>query len=1692
MDSKTHYPKLLIHLFATFILSTLLYFNASAQTNIFQLMERTDLKIDSIEKLATQHFTAVGTGKGSGYKQYQRWLYERKFHIDDKGYYITPEEEDNKFLNFASNQKHNKFNTSTWTEMGPKTWSYTNGWNPGIGRITSVAVHPSDTTKIYVSSPGGGIWKSLNSGKDWAPLTDNTNSSWMNISHITIDPNNQNIIYASLASGGVLKSINAGSTWSMTSSGPSNPRKVLVHPNNSNIIFATAANGIHRSVNAGASWTKVCTSSMEDIEFNPYNPDIMYASSISGTSCVWRSIDNGLNWTAIGATSGITTAGRTLLAVAPNNAAIVYAVQANGSVFGKFYKSTDTGKTYTAIITGSAASGTNFFGYEIDGKGTTGQATYDMAICVNPTNANEVHIAGVISWKSTNGGLTFKAETEWYYPNTTGYNHADIHALEWVGKTIYSGSDGGIYKSVDRGDNWIDLSIGLGIRQIYRIACSPTNSNVIVLGAQDNGTSMRQSSGVWKDWLGADGMDCMISPTDASVAFGTVQRGEMYKTSNAGVTIKYVSNPSTGNWITPLAMHPRSHDTIYAGWNGVWRSNNSGTSWTKISGTSIPYNIDVLTVSPTNVNYIYAAVGSTLYRTSNAGISWSSVTTPAPITSVCVSPNNPEKIWITFNSSVYRVFLSNDMGSNLTDLSSGLPSMSARSIVVDDKSWEGIYVGMNIGVYYRDNVNKSWILHGTGLPFVAINEVEIQKASKKLRIATYGRGVWESDLQDPTYCFAVETTDSSNILDNAVKLHWPAVKDATEYIVEYKTSNSTIWNDRQKTTDTSINLVGLLSQTDYNWRIKTQCLNDSSSSILSNFTTLPSCNAPSNLYSNNISTSGATLNWSNVSGAQSYTVEYKTSASSSWTGTTTLTGNSITLSGLSAGTNYDWNIKTNCSWGSSNIVLSGFTTLSNCNTPTNPYSNSITTNSAIAKWTVVSGSLGYSVEYKPASSSTWIFAGTTTNNNFPISDLTSGLTYNWRVQNNCNGNSSTYLQSSFTTNCAEVTNIISSNVTPTSATISWNATSGAINYLVEYKLATALTWNVLGYATKSTYTLSNLKVDTEYEFRIRTRCSANNSPYVVYKFKTNVGCLAPGSLTVNNIKNDSVTLRWAEATDATSYVVEYKVAGSSNWTGTSTITGLSQVISSLSAGTSYDWQIKSSCPVGFSSFAQSAFETSCDVPTNPVANNITFKSAQLNWDAAYGATNYIVEFKPSTSSKWFISKPVTTPSIIINELNSGVNYDWRVRTNCYAQTPTYLESTFTTLCVAPIQLANNSVQFDGATLGWLKLGPAKTFTFEYKLNSDTTWNSVSDLTNPNYSVTNLLSGNKYNWRVKNVCAVNESDYTSSTFTTLCIAPEQASAANLTSSTADLNWNAVNGAKSYQVDYQLASDNHWTSLSANTSNQISLTNLSTGLYNWRVSTNCPEQTSNSLVSNFILYCGSQSEGKNTEYIRFVNLGSISRTSLNDNGYFYGLNHNTILYPGTEYLLNFAPGFSSEQKTEYWSIFIDYNRNGSFTESNELVGQYITSDSALASLIFTAPSVVEHGNTRMRISMKHDDYPTPCNYFADGEVEDYSITLTSLPMAPPKIKDGESISDLVVYPVPSNSYLFYSYSLSAETTNLDLQVTDMAGKQLLTKKYSEIQGTYTDKLDVSSYSPGIYFLSIKTPNGLKVTKFMVAGK
>jgi photosystem II stability/assembly factor-like uncharacterized protein len=733
------------------------FFAKAQDVNIHELIQRNNLTMSQIDSIAEAYFAKAGRVRGTGYKQYERWKYEQQFHLHEDGTFINRASEFQAYQAvlpaLQNNAQKERKSPTPWKELGPYSWTRTSGWNPGVGRLTSVAVHPSDEKTIYVSSPGGGLWKTVDGATSWSPLLDSVNSAWMDFFNLCIAPSEPTTIYAGLNQGGVLKSTDAGITWKACAGGPNGIRKILVYPSSADTLFVAAINGLFRSINGGKNWTITKSGEFQDVEYLSNSPNVLIASTPN--NFVVRSTDLGASWTNI----KLASSGRTLLAVSPSNNNIVYAVQARGNLFGRFYRSEDAGLTFNTTIIGDHKKGTNFFGYSPMATDSAGQATYDMAICVNPKNPDEVHIAGVACWKTLDGGFSFTVETAWNLPNSIGYNHSDVHGLEWINDNIYSVSDGGVYISKNQGNDWKDLSSGLGIRQFYRIACAKTDENLITGGAQDNGSTFRQSDGAWREWLGADGMDGVISPTNATTAIGTSQYGSIYKTTDGGLTQNSLKRPFkidsnnkevqiTGNWVTPIAMHPNSHDTVYGGWDGIYRSDNGGSKWIKLNKDVSTGSLNCLVIAPSDANYIYAANSSRLFRTADGGETWTTSSAAGNITSICVSPRNPEKIWITTSAPTNNVKVSTNMGTTFTNIGTGLPSVAARSITVDNERTEGLYVGMNIGVYYKDNVNKKWTVHAPGLPLVAVNEVELQQKSRKVRVGTYGRSIWESAMQD--------------------------------------------------------------------------------------------------------------------------------------------------------------------------------------------------------------------------------------------------------------------------------------------------------------------------------------------------------------------------------------------------------------------------------------------------------------------------------------------------------------------------------------------------------------------------------------------------------------------------------------------------------------------------------------------------------------------------------------------------------------------------------------------------------------------------------------------------------------------------------------------------------------------------------------------------------------------------------
>lgn len=255
--------------------------------------------VQEIQEEAEAYFAIRGTEKGTGFNPYKRWEYNALRTMDEDGklksaeYYYNEMERYNNYLN----QNPQLFRTmvGNWAELGPMDWTQTSGWNPGVGRITSLAVDPTNTDHIVVGANTGGVWKTTNGGTSWTVLTDNLTN--LVVSALALDPTNSSTYFWGSNGGTVFKSTDAGVTWNVLSStGFGSVNKILIDPTNTTKMYmSVGGGGLYKSTNSGASWTIIHATATEgyDFEFKPGDPSTIYASGNS----FYSSTDGGATFT---------------------------------------------------------------------------------------------------------------------------------------------------------------------------------------------------------------------------------------------------------------------------------------------------------------------------------------------------------------------------------------------------------------------------------------------------------------------------------------------------------------------------------------------------------------------------------------------------------------------------------------------------------------------------------------------------------------------------------------------------------------------------------------------------------------------------------------------------------------------------------------------------------------------------------------------------------------------------------------------------------------------------------------------------------------------------------------------------------------------------------------------------------------------------------------------------------------------------------------------------------------------------------------------------------------------------------------------------------------------------------------------------------------------------------------------------
>ncbi|MCL4832397.1 MAG: hypothetical protein KJZ86_08150 [Caldilineaceae bacterium] len=673
------------------------------------------------------------------------------------------------------------------------------------GRVRALAVHPNDPNTVYLGAAQGGVWKTTNGGDSWTPLTDNQASLAMGA--LAIDPQNPNTIYAgtgepsnsldSYYGAGILKSTDGGATWTRMGVAAFNGLaivRIVVHPGNPNILYAassksgqagpeTPSRGVFRSQDGGLTWEGLLTCAncfgASDFEMDNGNPNVLY-TAFEGHG-VFKSSDGGNNWGKLAnglPDSQQVTVGRVILAISRSNSAVVYASyqiitdQYDGALV---FMTSNGGNSWTQIGTG----GYNFCG---------SQCWYSHTIEVDPSNANTLYAGGTANYsgnseadftirqvviKTLDSGGSWLDMSDNSAPNKTLHPDMQVIAIDPANsQTVWIGNDGGVWKSTNGGQTWINRNTNLATLQFTGIAVDLTNPSIVQGGMQDNNKAFTTNGGSSPGWTAADVGDggfAAIDPFNTGIWYGT-RFGKSFQRNDAGSSLtgywpfktNGINQQDRALFYIPLAVDPSTQGVLYVGTFRVYKTTDRGESWNAVSGdlSNGQGYISAIAPAPSDAATIWAGTSDGNVQVStNGGGNWSNVTKgPLPgryVSRIAVSATDAQSAYVVFNGfnthtpgQDGHVFRTSDGGASWQNISGNLPDVPAQSIALDSSQPAILYIGTDTGVFRTADGGSSWIPFNNGMSNVAVVDLILANNNTTLFAGTHGRSVYRVNLSN--------------------------------------------------------------------------------------------------------------------------------------------------------------------------------------------------------------------------------------------------------------------------------------------------------------------------------------------------------------------------------------------------------------------------------------------------------------------------------------------------------------------------------------------------------------------------------------------------------------------------------------------------------------------------------------------------------------------------------------------------------------------------------------------------------------------------------------------------------------------------------------------------------------------------------------------------------------------------------
>lgn len=703
------------------------------------------------------------------------------------------------------------FNGLKWRNIGPFR----------AGRSLAVAGHVNQPLTYYFGATGGGVWKTIDGGNDWFSVSDSIFKS-SSVGAITVAPSDENVVYVGMGEAdmrsnisfgdGMYKSVNAGKTWQKIGLDKADAiGNIEVHPTNADVVFvaamgnpfqSNAERGIYRTLDGGKTWKLVLSKDDKTggicVRIDSHNPRIIYGTLWEGYrnghsmssggkgSGLYKSIDGGDTWINLNEKPGMPVGilGKIGIAVSAVNSNRLYALIENAK--GGLYRSDDGGEHWELIN---------------EDKNLWQRPWYYMNLQADPKNENGLIVLNVDSWKSSDGGKTFKK---------IPVRHGDTHDV-WINPknpdNFIIGDDGGGEVTFNGGQTFSDIDIPTS--QFYHVSLDndfPYN----IYGAQQDNSSIRIASRTYgysigkESWFPVAGGEAgyiQADPTNSEITYGGEYDGSLSKynsKTNQGQDISPYPETNIGSpasakkhrfqWTYPIVFSPHNPKRMYVTSQYVLVTEDGGHSFESISpdltrndpkttgdtgglitkdqtGAEVYATIFTLSESPVEKGIIWTGSDDGLVHVSkNNGTNWENVSLPTSllpefslISIIHTSDHTKGKAYLAANKYMYGnrtpyLFKTLDYGKTWVKITSGIPLDEYCRVVREDPNKPGLlFAGTERGVYVSFNDGDSWQKLNLNLPITPIRDLQIQKREKDLVVATHGRAFWVLDDITPLY-----------------------------------------------------------------------------------------------------------------------------------------------------------------------------------------------------------------------------------------------------------------------------------------------------------------------------------------------------------------------------------------------------------------------------------------------------------------------------------------------------------------------------------------------------------------------------------------------------------------------------------------------------------------------------------------------------------------------------------------------------------------------------------------------------------------------------------------------------------------------------------------------------------------------------------------------------------------------------